>query len=178
MQRSIRRGLFVSLGILGVCALTGCYAKVSEGSTTVYHFSTWTGVAAIGGGLLALPIGWILRSKNQRFAFVLMGLGVFGLTLIGPSMFTDRVVVAPDHFEASYGVWFSPSVHKVRFDDLSEIRYVSKPARRGSRNYELHCVEKGGNVKIVHSGTLVSRAVPDILAAASARNLPVTVEDR
>jgi hypothetical protein len=95
------------------------------------------------------------------------------LIIVTPSMFNDRVVIDAEHFEATYGFWFAPSVHSVRFDGLREIRYVAVRGSRNSISHKLHCVRRDGSVTVVDAGDLVRNGVPEIMSKAQAKRVPV-----
>jgi hypothetical protein len=100
-------------------------------------------------------------------------MGPVVLALVAPAMYSDRVALDSEHFEARYGIWFSPQQHNVRFDDLSEIRFVETRDAKNRVNHELHCVYKSGHVTVVHVGDLTVKAVPEILERARAKGVPV-----
>jgi hypothetical protein len=166
--------MFAALALL---AVSGCYERVAHGEQSVYQFAWWLGPAVIAGGILGMPVGWFLRRVNERWGFVLMILGPVVLVMVAPAMYIDRVVVDGDHFEARYGMWFSPSVHSIKFDDLRQIRYVKVKGARERTNYQLNCITKAGETRVVHAGDLVRNTVPEILARAKAKGLNVVVED-
>jgi hypothetical protein len=134
------------------------------------------GPAVIAGAILGFPAGWILRRKSERWGFVLMGISPFLLIMVAPAIYSDRVVVDQNHFEANYGLWFSPTIHNIRFQDLREIRYVGVPGRRGRMNYELRCTTTSGEQRVVHAGDLVKNTVPEILERAKARGVAVSID--
>jgi hypothetical protein len=170
--KSIRRGATV-VAALAFCFLAGCYERVAQGNASVYQFAWWLGPLVIALGLLGIPLGWLLRRWSQKWGFVLMGLAPVLIIIVAPAMYSDRVFIDDDHFEARYGFWFKPNVHNLRFDELREIRNVEVPNNEGGTNRELHCVSKTGQVSVVPKGNLVSRAVPEILERAKARGVPV-----
>jgi hypothetical protein len=161
------------LAALMLCVFSGCYEHVSRGNESIYRFAWWVGPAVIAGGILAVPIGWLIRKRVPRWGFVLMVMGPVLLGIVAPSSYRDRVLIDDDRFEATYGFWFSPSVHRVRFDDLNEIHYVAVRGRRGRINHEIHCLKKDGQTSVVHSGDLVKNTVPELLARASAKGVRV-----
>jgi hypothetical protein len=171
------RGLCIVLSALMLLTASGCYERTTQGDQAIYHFAWWLGPAVIVGAILAVPAGWALRKVSERFGFALMILGPVLLVMVAPAMFSDRVVVDKDHFEARYGIWFSPSVHSIRFDDLREIRYVKTRGARGRTNWQLHCITKGGETRAVSAGDLVRQTVPEILDRARAKGLQVTTDE-
>jgi hypothetical protein len=172
MKPTTRRSIWVCLAGFTLC-LAGCYERSVEGAASVYGFADWVRMLVIVGGLIGVPVGWLLRRWSDRLGFVLMGLSPILLIIVAPGLFNDRVVVDAEHSEARYGFWFAPSDHHVRFDDLQQIRYVLVRDSRGRGSYELQCQTRLGDVVTVHAGDLVSKAVPEILERARARGVPV-----
>jgi hypothetical protein len=156
-----------------VCTLAGCYTRTQSADKVEFTFAGWVGVSVILGGLLAVPIGWFVRRWKGAWGFMLMIMGPVLLLIVGPAMYSDRVFIDRDHFEARYGFWFNPTTHSIRFADLREIRYVGVPGRRGRVSYQLHCITKNGATDVVSAGDLVRNAVPEILNQAAAHGVPV-----
>jgi hypothetical protein len=173
--RSVNRGAMV-VAALTLCCLAGCYERVASGNASVYQFAWWLGPLVIALGLLGIPLGWLLRRWSRKWGFVLMGMAPLLILIVAPAMYSDRVLIDDDHFEARYGFWFNPTVQNVRFDGLREIRYVSVENNRGETNYEMHCVSKTGPQTVVPAGNLVINAVPEILEKAKAKGVRVVGE--
>lgn len=152
----------------------GCYEKSVNADRTVYGYAWWVGLLVIATGLLAAPLGLVVRHWNRRLSFGLIVLGPFLLTLFAPAIYLDRVVVDAEHFETRDGLWMMPTEHSIRFDDMSKLRYVTKQDRDNRINYELHCVMKDGDIRFVHAGDLVRHAAPDILSRAKAKHIEVS----
>jgi hypothetical protein len=152
-----------------MCSIAGCYEHTTRGNESFYQFASWLGPVIIGAGILAIPIGWLTR--KSKLGFVLMCMGPVLLLFVAPAMYSDRVVIDDDHFEAHYGLWFNPSVRNVRFSDLREIRYVSVQGTRGRIKYELHCVNKNGNEAVVPAGDLIKYTVQEIMTRAKAKGV-------
>jgi hypothetical protein len=163
----------VVLAALALCFLPGCYEHEVRGNESSYHWVWWLGPAVTGAGILGVAIAWFLRKRSPVGAMFLVIMALVLFLIVAPSMYTDRVVVDSDHFEATYGFWFSPSVHKVRFNELSEIRYVEIPGNRGKINQELHCVSNTGDITVVHIGDLVRNTVDEILTRAKTKGVRV-----
>ena len=158
------------LSALVYCLLTGCYEHVSRGKESTYQAVWWLGPVIAVGGILGIPIGWCLRKGKLRSFLLIMS--PILLLLVAPAMYSDRVVIDDEHFEAGFGFWFNPSVHNVRFDDLREIRYVTDSGWRRTKR-ELHCLTNAGHILVVPAGDLVIHTVPEILARAKARGVRV-----
>jgi len=163
--------------VLALLVISGCYERVTQGDQSVYRFAWWLGPAVIAGGILGGPVGWFVRKVNRRWGYALMFLSPFLLIAVAPAMYSDRVVVDDRHFEARYGMWFSPTVQDVKFDDLREIRYVGVKDSRGRTKYELRCITKTGETRVVPAGDLVKNTVPEVLAKARDKGVNVVVED-
>ncbi len=180
MERSVyaspARRAAAFIGLLALVLISGCYERVTQGNQSIYRFAWWLGPAVIAGGILGLPAGWFLRTVNKKWGFALMVLSPVLLIIVAPATYSDRVVVDDQHFEAKYGIWFSPNMQSVRFDDLSEIRYVATRGHRGRIDYSLHCVTKTGETRIVPAGDLVKNTVPEILEKAKAKGINIVVE--
>jgi hypothetical protein len=158
-------------GLLTVCLVSGCYERVTQGNQSIYRFAWWIGPSVIAGGILGVPVGWFLRNWNKRWGFVLMCLAPVLLVIVAPAMYSDRVIVDDQHFDAKYGFWFSPNQQSIRFENLREIRYVKIAGNRGRTNYELHCLSPAGQVTVVPAGDLVRQTVPEIAQRAKARGV-------
>jgi hypothetical protein len=152
---------------------SGCYDQSTHGDQTVFSFAAWLGPVVILGGLVFVPAGWFLRRVSAKWGFVVMGLAPVLLILVAPAMYSDKVVVDAEHFEARYGIWFAPSTHNIRFDDLREIRHVGVRGNRNRVNYQLECVRKDGSTEVVAIGDLVVNAVPEILRRAEAKQVQI-----
>jgi hypothetical protein len=174
MKGVARRYWLTPLVILTILFASGCYEQSVRGDQSVYGFAWWVGVGVIVGSLIAVPLGWVIRRWSGRWSFVLIVMGPLLLVFVAPAMFLDKVVVDREHFEARYGFWFSPTRHNLRFDDMRELRYVETRDRKNRVKYELHCVMKAGDTRVVHVGDLVQFAVPEILERAKAKQVPVT----
>lgn len=175
---TLSNGMKLLFGMMVLCVILGCYEHESHGNQSVYQFAGWVAPTVIGGSILCIPIGWLLGKWSPKWGFVLMGMAPILLVMVAPSMYSDRVLIDDEHFEAIYGSWFSPSKHDVRFRDLREIRHVAVRGSYGRTLYELHCIANTGQVTVVHAGDLVKNTVPEILARAKARGVVVVSQGR
>lgn len=169
---SVKSGALL-LAALTLCCFSGCYERIANGNESVYRFVWWLGPAVIVGGILGMPSGWYLRQWSPKLGFGLLVMAPLLLLVIAPAMYRDRVLIDDEHFEASYGFWFNPTVHNLRFDELREVQYVELRGRRGRTNYELRCQSKSGQSSVVHAGDLVRNAVLEILERAKANGVHV-----
>lgn len=57
------------------------------------------------------------------------------IVVIAPMMYLDRVAVNQDGFYSHRGFWWNPTVHQIRYDELSEVRLVvdEKPTQMSVR---------------------------------------------
>lgn len=177
MHSTPRRASMVALMALLLGGVAGCYDRSANGDQSVYSFALWIGILVVLGGLIFMPAGWFLRRLSERFGWGLMIFSPILLIFVGPAMFSDKVVVDNDHFEARYGFWFAPSVHNIRFSDLQEIRHVGVRGNRNRISYQLHCVRHDGTTEVVSVGNLVRNAVDEILARAEAKRVRVVRQE-
>lgn len=170
---STKRILLATTALVIPFLVSGCYDRADRGGQSVYQFAAWVGAAVIGVGLLLAVGGVVLIILKQRWGFLLPLFAAFLLIIVAPSMYTDFVVVDADHFEASYGFWFTPSVHNIKFAQLRELRHVAVRDNKNRIKYEMHCKYMNGTVTVVHCGDLVKNAVPEILSKARAKGVSV-----
>jgi hypothetical protein len=166
------------IGAIFLCSLSGCYEHVTHGNESTYHFAWWLGILVIAGGLAVMPLGWLLRKWVWRAGMTVMCMGPFLIVLIAPSMFTDHVTVDNKHFEARYGIWFTPSVIDVQFADLQKIRYVPVRDSNDKIKYELHCMKRAGGDTVLPIGDLVKFTLPELLEKAKAAGVEIVDETR
>src|SRR5688572_12914554 len=105
-----RRASLVALMSIGLL-VAGCYERVARGQESIYRFAWWLGPLVIIAGIAAFPAGWFLRKLSAKWGFVLMFMAPFVLFFTAPAMYSDRVLIDDEHFEARFGFWFSPTVH-------------------------------------------------------------------
>ena len=182
-RTALRFSATVAIGLAAIVC-SGCDEKQVNGDSVTYRFAAWIGCSAIAAGLACIPAGWLILRHSNRWsnawltgAILLIGAPVILLGLLAPSMYSDRVVVDADHFETTYGFWFSPTSVNVRFDDLNAIQVRAKvrQTRRGKQvTYDLHCARKSGGVQIVPAGDLMRQALDDVLARAQRRGVAVS----
>lgn len=172
MKTTYARGLFLGLAVVALM-LSGCVEKTEEAGRSTYGFAGWVIALVIIGGLVSVPLGWVVRRLSERWGWVLMIVGPIALVIVAPALFLDRVVVDNQHFEARYGFWFAPTTHDLTYADVRSMTVVAVPGRRGQTKYELHCALRNGGETVVHVGDLVRYAVPEILTRARAAGVPV-----
>ncbi len=88
-------------------------------------------------------------------------------------MFSDNVLMDDEHFEATYGFWFSPTKQDIKFADLQSITYVEVKDSRGRSSYEMHILQKTGSAFKLPAGDLVRQTVPELFDRAKARGVTV-----
>ena len=173
----VGRHLLRALAGLLLCALAGCVDRSNDGKTSVYSFALWAiGIfALLGLGLIGVGV---LTLKRQRWGAILtMVLGVVAIIAAVGMMRLDRVVVDDEHFESSHGLPWDRVSHNHRFDELREIRVEVKETKSRSgttkRNYTLLCQSKAGGVDRVPIGTVMEKAVSEILDLARKKGVPI-----
>ena len=182
-MHSRNRGAVAAAAVGLLFAAGGCVDRSVSGETTTYGYAWWVPVAVLLSALVALPAAFLLRRRSGRASVALFILAPVLAVVVFPAMLLDKVKVDAQHFETHYGVWFSPTKHNVRFDDLRELRLVTyeERGRRGRRTkkQKLVCVHKSAAPQdTVHLGTLVKPAAPEILRRAEEHGVRLTQEGR
>jgi hypothetical protein len=129
----------------------------------------------IGFGLLLFLGGCLFRGEfdwRGRLGMVVGG-AAFAL-VVGPGVLGGQVAVDDRQFEVTSGFWLWPKTETIRFDDLREIRWLTRQDHRGRTSYQVQCVLKGGDTRTLPVNDAFEEAVPDVLGKALARGVPVT----
>ena len=175
------RAAAASLAVLVLLTAGGCVDRTVKGDATTYDYSWWVPVVTLLSALAAFPLGLVLRKRSTRMGGGLLVVSPVLAFLVFPMLLLDKVRVDAQHFEDRYGIWFAPSTHNVRFDDLREIRLVTyqERTRRGGRTtkQKLVCIHKDAAPQdTVQLGTLVKEAAPEILRRAGEHGVTITEE--
>lgn len=144
-----------------VFALAGCVQHTASDGVDTFGYEPWVPLAAAVAGIVAAPVGWVVRQHSARFGWGLLVLSPIGVFLFAPSLWRDRVTVDDRGFHSRTGIWGLTAVHDVQFDDLRTLKIVSEKSRgrSGSRiNYYFMCERKSGEVVKVPVNNEVSRA--------------------
>ena len=150
--------------------------RVRPERTEMSVLETWIIVAAAAGGVVAAPVGWLLRKRIARLGYALLILGPLAVFLLVPMMWMDRVIVDSNHFERSSAMPGSNN-QLIRFDDVLAMHYhsaVERNGRRSSRKYYLDATRKGGQVQTIPLGTLLQNAIKEILERSAAKGIMVS----
>lgn len=162
---------------------TGCVKESVDGTTFRYTFESWVSLGALAGGIVAIPLGLVLRNKIARLGWALIIGGPVLLILLVPGLFRDEVVVTLEGFQLRTGIWFCPTNHDVSFADVSGItidQYATR-GRRGRRgnNMDLLIRNSTGGTERVPVGDLMKRGgLAKILEVAKSRSIPIEKQDR
>ena len=162
------------IAILFACA--GCIQRTEHGDVSTYGFETWIMLATAVGGVVAAPVGWLLRKRSTRLGYGLLILGPLAVFFLVPVMWTDRVIVDSNHFERSSAMPGSNN-QSIRFDDVLAMHYhsaVERSGRRSSRKYYLDVTRKDGPVQTITLGTLLQEAIKEILGRSVAHGIKVS----
>lgn len=165
---------------VGICCLclAGCYRREMDNNGLVFSFQTWVPILVGLAGLVALPAGILMFAKEQRFWGAILAVGGPVIAVgVAPGMFLDRVVVNDQGFYSRHGFWFNPTIHDIRYHDLSLVRLVveERPARGGGKNYSYYfdCSFKNGQQERVPLGDIMREALPEIAAQFRQHGVPV-----
>ena len=176
----LKRLALVRAGLLGLplLLLTGCVHQTTVGDASTFGYDLWVPAAALVGGLLAAPLGWVLRQRSARLGWMLLIAGPLAAFGLAPSLFADRVILNPDHFAVHTGIWGMTSVHEVKFDNLQSMKLTSEVStgRRGRKktDYYFTCLMKSGEtLKVPMSNAVTELAAMPIILEISKRGIPV-----
>ena len=125
MHRTVSRSAS-AVSCLLLLLLCGCTRKWDEAGTTHYSFELWVAIVSLLGCMASIPAGWLLRAISERLGYGILIAGVAGLVLLAPSLFTDHVTLNDEGFTLRTGLWMAPTLHDVKFRELSAIELTSK----------------------------------------------------
>lgn len=171
-SRSYRAAL-----LAGLLLFSGCVKKEVQGDLMVWTYEMWVSIAVILGGL-AVAGGAFLFRKAGGGAWVVLIVALLAVFVMGPMAFVDRLEIDQQHLSARWGFWFAPTLHDIRFDNVSRIDYT-KETRRGRRgrtntSYYLVFTTKDGNQqKLGATNSLMEAAADDLILALTAKGLSV-----
>jgi hypothetical protein len=159
--------------------IVGCYQKEPENDGVVISFQAWGPLLLVLAGLASVPLGILLFARSQRFralAVIMCIAGPVAAGVIAPGMFLDRVVVNQDGFSARYGLWWNPSVHQIRYEELNLVRLdVVEKTSRGRKTYSYYfdCSYKSGKQERIPLGDLMRQAAPELVQQFHKHGVPV-----
>jgi hypothetical protein len=165
-----------SVGLLAL--LSGCIRQTVNGSETTSQYELWVPILMILGGLVLVPLGWVVRPKNSRFGWALLILGPVLALGFGPTFFTDKVTINDSSLHVRTGFWAAPTDVAVKFDDVRSLRLTSETrrTRRGGRttnHYFNFDMKSGPSQKVQFDTKLMSAARDRVLAELEKRDVPV-----
>ena len=163
-----------------VCmSLAGCYQKVADQNGLTFSFAPWVSILVALAGLAAVPIGIVLFLKRQFFwGIVLVIAGPLAAILLAPGLYLDYVTVNQRGFYSRHGLWFNPTVHDIRYDDLTQVRVTveERSTRRGkSYSYFFDCSFKNGQQERVPLGDIMREALPEIAEQFRTHGVPMHI---
>ncbi len=146
--------------------IAGCYRQASENGGMVFSFQVWVPLLVALVGLAAVPVGIVLFTRNLRLWGVCLAIGgPLAAVVVAPTMYLDRVVVDQEGFYSRHGFWWSPTVHRIRYEELTQVQlaFEEQTTRRGKRyNYFFDCSFKSGKRERVPLGDIMRQALPQI----------------
>jgi hypothetical protein len=166
------------IGILTILSLSDCVDEQTHGDTKVFSYELWVPIVVILAGLAALPLSRVVPWRFRRYRIGLPILSVVACVLFAPSLYLERVSVAPTGFVVRTGFWGLTSVHKVQFDQLSKIEITKEVSvdlkGRSHIHFFLLCEKRTGEPDKVPFNTTVTReAVATVLQSASSAGIVV-----
>jgi hypothetical protein len=177
-------GRQVSLGCLALFFLgmvSGCVREHTDGPVQSFTYEMWVPLSVFLGGIVAAPVGWLIRNASSRLGWGLLIIGPIAAIFFAPSLFFDRAVIDESKFSVRTGIWGMTSVYEVKFDELVSVSIVSEEVRgrRGSKrtNYFLLCQRGSGiSEKIPVNNNVSEAAAPHFLKRVAERGIPVLDE--
>jgi hypothetical protein len=95
---------------------------------------------------------------------------------LAPSLYVETVTVNNEEFSSHRGFWLTPKIHRVRYQDLREVRIVVEevPGKRGRNGY-LECALHEGAQERVAIGDTLRAALPEIIENFQKHNVPLYI---
>lgn len=174
MNSSRLRGAALLAGLL---LFSGCVQKEVQGDLSIWTYESWVSAAVVLGGL-AIAGGAFLFRKVGAGAWIVLVVALLVVFTFGPIGFFDRLELDQQHLSTRWGFWFAPTLHDIRFDDVSRIDYT-KETRRGRRGrtntsyYLVFTTKNGEQHKLGATNSLMEAAADDLISALSAKGLSV-----
>jgi hypothetical protein len=168
-----RRCCFLML----VCLfLTGCVTKsVTESGISVqYHWGIALG--ALAAGLLAAPLGLVVRSFSTRLSWGLFVLSPVAVLMIAPSAYNEGVTIHADGFEVHSGIWGLTASQAVKFDNVTAVR-LTEESTGGRRSRQIEVLyfdlKEGGSARLPLNNDVKIEAAKEILPLVDERQIPL-----
>ncbi len=176
-MKPVSRALLLCLFLL---CLSGCYERFDQGGNLVFGYALWVPLLILGAALAFFGLGVAVFLKSDKFyGLVLMLVGPIAVGILVPSIFIARVEVNDEGFFSKHGLWWAPTAHQVRFDELSQVRLhvEEKLGKRGrkSHSYSFDCSLKSGKQERVPISDVVSEALPEIAERFRKHGIPIHV---
>lgn len=163
-----------------MAAVSGCERVTQEGDATVYHYGIALPLLVFAGGILAFLIGFALLRTGRlvRIGLVFLVLGPLMCVVMAPEMlFGDRITVSKEGFSMRTGFWWKPTVHEVRFAELSKIEVKERRSRGVDKEYDLVCLPKRGHYQVVPVSDLMKLGA-EAQILQTARELGIEVVEK
>jgi hypothetical protein len=131
------------------------------------------------GGLALIPAGIFMFTRGHRTRGIILAIaGPLFAVAIAPGMFMDRVIVNDESLYSRHGFWWSPIVHQVRYDELSQVNVAFEEHNgRGGKTYSyfFDCALKSGKTERIPLGDVMREALPDIAAQFNKHGVEVII---
>ena len=167
--------------LAGLCfpVIAGCYQKVSEDGNLVFAFQPWVPLLVVVIGLAAVPVGIFLIIRKQYFWGIALALaGPLAAGGLAPGLYLDKVIVNQEGFYSRHGFWWDPTIHQIRYEELSLVRLgFEEKTNRGRKSYSFYfdCVFKSGKQERVPLGDIMREALPEIAEQFRTHGVPVQI---
>lgn len=175
----MKRRLACTLAVSACAVLSGCYQRIDKPEGATYSFSPVVPILMIVVGLVLIGMGVVVFARRRfMWGAILALLGLGAAVAVAPGMYLDHVVVGKDEFTSRHGFWWSPVIHRVRYDDLAAVDVIVEEKRqRGRRtfSYSLNCISKTGQQEIVPLGDIMREALTELAVKFQGHNIPANI---
>ena len=159
-----------------ILSITGCVSEHTSGSTQTFTYEWWLPLSVILGGIVAAPLGWVLRSKSERYGWGLLIAGPL-FAVFGAFLYSERAVLDDSKFVTSRLF----NSHEVKFDTLKLLRISTEieTGRRGRKETKIYvtCTRADGTTaKIGVTNAVLEAAIPKFIEKVAERGIQIINE--
>jgi hypothetical protein len=177
-QRRLASSRVFTFSILCLIATAaGCTREETQGDLKIWTYESWVGVVAILAGI-AVTVGALALRKSGFGAYVVAFFAIAFTVGFAPFGFVDYIKLDKEHVSTRWGFWFTPTIHEIRFDDVSRVDHTKeeKRGRRGRKSTSYYLVftsRSGVQDKLGVGNSLMKAAKEEIVLALAAKGLEV-----
>jgi hypothetical protein len=143
---------------------------------TVYQPSAWWVVMIALPAAVMLLIGIALLTQPHRLGrmigVVVLIAAAGSAAVIAPTVLVGELVVTPDGFSHTTGIWWAPETRTMEFDSVKRLRVVSQRTETGP-SFSLECHGRDGQVVVIPKSTVLEAGLSALLTNAAQRGVSV-----